>query len=645
MNVQQYISDIISNSIKALELGAVKIEIEKPANSDFGDYSSNVAMVAIGSQKQSSFTKASQDREESSKIDFTNPRELASKLVELIESELNGDKSVIEKVEIAGPGFINFYLSKEFLITKMGEIIQKDGDVVQQINQGQKVVVEFTDPNPFKEFHIGHLYSNTVGESIARLYEVTGAEVWRADFFGDVGMHVAKSIWGVIEKLKAQSSKPKDLIQQLEQMEDLPMAERAKFLGSAYALGATGYKDDEQAQVEIKQINFLVFKAAQDEVLPTFDEQPQIDFDQFIDWDEIHFDYDQIKQIYLLGRKWSLEYFESIYQRVGMHFDGYYPESRTGEFGYGMTMKGLEKGIFEKGENGAIIYPGEKHGLHNRVFINALGLPTYETKDFGNAVAKQKDFPNDLSVIVTGNEINEYFKVLISALKSYDQSLGDKIDHIGHGMVRLPDGKMSSRTGKILTGVWLLDSAKEAVLDILKSSQAGEESQNELLAEKIGQSAIKYAFLKHSIGSDIEFNFDQSLDFQGNSGPYLMYTYVRCQSVLKKAQKDNTNSPFDILNIIKSCQKVELSDKESEVLKNLLIYSDIVVKSATDKAPHHLVNYLYQLAQGYNAFYNSMPILKAEADTREFRLAVTTAVAMILARGLSILNIKTVEKM
>ena len=196
----------------------------------------------------------------------------------------------------------------------------------------------------------------------------------------------------------------------------------------------------------------------------------------------------------------------------------------TGEYGYGMVMDGLKKGVFIKGEGGAIIFPGSKYGFHERVFINALGLPTYETKDFGNAIAKQVDFKYDESLIVTGNEINDYFHVVIKALSLLHPEVGEKTRHLGHGMVRLPEGKMSSRTGKILRGEWLLDEAKK---------YASKLSDSEKVAEEVGVGAIKYALLKSSIGKDVEFNFEESISFEGNSGPYLQYTFARTQSVLQ----------------------------------------------------------------------------------------------------------------
>lgn len=622
-SIQEYIIQALASLDISFD-GA--IDLEHPADTTHGDYSTNIAMKlfsTVGKEKG-----------------FKSPRDLATSIADAIKSsQINHQSSqalrssanqsvggVIEKIEVAGPGFINFYLSQEWLVAEM----QKAQDESYGNNQdlaGKKIVVEYTDPNPFKEFHIGHLYSNIVGESIAKLVQANGATVWRADYFGDVGMHVACSIWGLLQNFKDEHIDITDL-------EKYSLTKKVQYFGKSYARGAEAYKNNEVAIVEIKALNFLIFKAAQEIVLGEFNEKPQINYDQFIT--ESSYDYETIKHIYTLGRKWSLDYFEEIYKRLGTQFNGYYPESRTGEFGYGMVMDGLEKGIFEKGDKGAIIFPGEKHGLHNRVFINALGLPTYETKDFGNSVAKYKDFQYDSSIIVTGNEIDDYFKVVLQALRIAKPELGNITTHISHGMVRLPEGKMSSRTGKILRGEWLIDEAKTHAKTILKDSKTGDINTEEL-ADVIGQAAIKYALLKQSIGSNVEFNFDDSVSFEGNSGPYIQYTYARTQSILRKAP---------LLSIIDHRLSL-INPEELALLRIIYQFPEVVSKAAKEYAPHIIATYLFELAQNFNTFYAKHSVLGDDVEkvSKEFRLNITTAIGNILKQGLGLLGIKAPEKM
>ena len=340
---------------KGVKLGSVTLE--RPEDPAHGDYATNIALIVGGQLKK-------------------NPLEAAISLREVLEKEM---PKIVEKIEIAGPGFINFFLSRSFFLSELQNMYGKQyGNSLAW--KGKKVMVEFTDPNPFKEFHIGHLYSNSVGESISRILEAQGANVKRVNYQGDVGLHVAKALWGMQKHMKKEKTS-------LEKLSRKDLKERIRFMGVSYAAGAQAYEKDSRAKTEIEALNAKVFHGSED-----------------------------IKELYEKGRKWSLEYFEGIYKRLGTAFNYYYFESKAGKVGKEIVEQGLKKGIFEKSE-GAIIFPGEKYGLHSRVFINSQGLPTYEAKELGLAPAKHKDFKYDLSVIVTGSEVIDYFRVLLKALE------------------------------------------------------------------------------------------------------------------------------------------------------------------------------------------------------------------------------------
>ena len=331
--------------------------------------------------------------------------------------------------------------------------------------------------------------------------------------------------------------------------------------------------------------------------------------------------------LYETGRQWSLEAFEVIYKRLGTKFDFYYFESEVGEPGKKLVLEFLKKGVFEKSD-GAIIFRGEKMGLHNRVFINSLGLPTYEAKEMGLAPTKYKDFPYDVSIIVTGNEVSAYFKVVLAALSKVSPDLAKKTTHIGHGMVRLPEGKMSSRTGNIKTGEWLLDETKKRLLEAYPSMQ-------ESIAEKVAVGAVKYALLRVGVGRDIVFNFDSSLSFEGESGPYLQYTYARTQSVLKKIKSEK----------LKVKSEKELTGEEQLALRLLYRFPEIAEEAAENYAPSTLCTYLFDLAQAFNLFYQKDPILSAEEKTRELRIVLTKRVGEVLKTGLHLLGIAAPQRM
>lgn len=624
-NLQTYLSDIFQQSLEKLALPQPEsIAWEHPTNPTFGDYSTNLAMSLFSQLKTGENPSA-----------FTNPRALATAIAETAAEIEQTQEGWAAEITVAGPGFINVTLNNNYFYLLIHYLTFEHSKVIPSTSSGEKVMVEFTDPNPFKEFHIGHLYSNTVGESISRLFETIGAEVKRACYQGDVGMHVAKSVWGMKQKMASNG-------QTLAQLEKAPIHDRVKFLGQAYALGATAFEEDEQAQQEIKEINFLTFLSAQEYLQETIDWQPQVDYRQFLT--QTALDFNEIKELYVQGRAWSLAYFESIYTRLGMQFDEFFFESLVGEYGVKIVKKYLEQGIFKESQ-GAVIFPGSEYGLHDRVFINSLGLPTYECKELGLAPEKYRRFPYDLSLIITGNEINEYFKVLLTALGQTNPELAKKTKHLSHGMVRLPEGKMSSRTGKILTGEWLLHEAHQRIREIIAETRPNlHESEVAIIAEKVGLAAIKYAFLKQGIGKDIAFDFDESLSFQGNSGPYLQYTYVRCHSILTKAAESNIvmniAEPFDT-------DSIYLNDDEKAVARELGKYSETLKLAAQEYAPHHLCTYLYTLAQSFNAFYNKCSVLGEEVppDTQQLRLQLTKATANVLQHGLHILGIETVEQM
>ena len=450
--------------------------------------------------------------------------------------------------------------------------------------KGKKIMVEFTDPNPFKEFHIGHLYTNIVGEAISRLLSANSAVVKRANYQGDVGMHVAKAIYG-LQNLKIK----------VEDLEEKSLKEKIKTLGEAYAFGAKVYEDDADKKKEIEQLNKKIY--AKDEA---------------------------IIGLYEKGRQWSLEYFETIYERLGTKFDFYYFESEVGIDGLKLVKEYLQKGVFEESQ-GAVIYPGKKENLHDRVFINSLGLPTYEAKELGLAFKKYNDFKYDQSIVITANEIIAYFKVLIAALGKINPDLASKTKHLSHGMVKLPTGKMSSREGNIITGEWLLDEAKKLLKS--KYSEMPEET-----AEKVAVGAIKYALLKSSLGHDIEFNFEESINIQGNSGPYLQYTFARTHSIWEKSAQKTDFADIQDLN-----------PEELALLRTISSFSETVDNAATTFSPNILCEYLFDLSQKFNLFYQKHKIIGS--DREAFRLALTLGVGQVIKNGLNLLGVSAPEHM
>lgn len=605
-----------------------------PKELDKGDLTTTVALSLSGVFKK---TKGKESL----------PIIIAARLVKRLESiwlATNdcsiSSKSLIDRVEIVAPGFINFWFANTYLhqinMRYTGGII--DNSQSENILGAKKVIVEFTDPNPFKEFHIGHLYSNIVGEAISRLKEGSGALVKRACYQGDVGMHVAKSIWGMQQKIASEFA-GQALVSSMRELGNWPLPKRVKFLGAAYALGASEYENSTQAKTEIIEINRQIYQLAEASISGGSAPSAPSTSDLSI--------------LYKSGREWSLEYFDSIYSRLGMKFDLYFFESQVGPTGLKIVNEFLAKGVFEKSQ-GAIIFPGKKYGLHDRVFINSLGLPTYEAKELGLAPAKYEKYSYDSSIIITGNEIDEYFKVLLKAMSLTYPDLANKTTHLSHGMVRLPDGKMSSRTGRVITGEWLIDHATSLMEKRLLDSRPDMEAAKRLkIANEIALGAIKYALLKSNIGSDVVFSFDESLSFSGNSGPYIQYSALRCWGVLKKAAKDLQLGSTDLLFDILSNNNVKIDNAytsiDKVVLRYFAKYNDVQNMAENQNAPHHLATYLCGLAQQLNAWYDGEKILEIKSgeltEHSVAKLLIAKSGFTLISRGLNLLGINIPEEM
>jgi arginyl-tRNA synthetase len=447
-------------------------------------------------------------------------------------------------------------------------------------NSGKKVIVEYTDPNPFKEFHIGHLVPNAIGESISRLIQFSGAEIKRANYQGDVGRHVARAIWG----LQKNGDSPDDV----------------KALGKAYATGAAADIDDSPAKEEITAINKKVY-----------------------DRSDV-----TINDLYDRGRKTSLDQFEKLYALLGTKFDFYFFESEAAPVGKQIVESHLQDGVFEKSD-GAVIYDGEKKGLHKRVFLSSEGLPTYEAKELGLSKMKAEKFPYDVSIIVTGNEINEYFKVLLAAMSDVFPELAAKTKHISHGMMRLSEGKMSSRTGNVITGESLLNELKDVAKVRAQESRADDK---ERLAQDVAVAAIKYQILKGAASKDIIFDREKALSVEGDSGPYLQYAHARTRAILGKAKEQGVD-----IAIYRYMEP-------NTVARIVPRFPEIVARAVDHLEPHILTTYLVELASAFNAWYAQEQILDG-TPAAAHKLALVEAVGRTLKNGLWILGIPAPEKM
>lgn len=541
------------------------VVLEYPGDISHGDFATNIALVYAKQYGK-------------------NPRELAGEFVE----KLNAYKlPEIASIEIAGPGFINFKLTPEVF----GNVVEKIVAVGKTFGNhtrlsGQRIVVEYTSLNPFKKFHIGHLMDNIIGESISRLFEAHGTEVIRTTYHGDVGLHVAKGIWG------------------LQSMETGTKLD-AHVLGQAYSTGAKLFEESEVVKGEIIALNKVIYDRTDPDVNALYD----------------------------AGREVSIRYFESLYERLGSNYDFHFYESETGPIGKALVEEYLKTDVFEESE-GAVIYRGEKVGLHTRVFLSKEGLPTYEAKELGLiALKKEKIGTIDLSVTITANEQNAFFSVVERAAGEVFPELGARLLHLAHGMMKLPTGKMSSRTGDVVDAEVMIENVKEAARMKLKEGVHSHE-QREDIAEKVALAALRYTILRQSIGGDIIFDINQALSLEGDSGPYLQYATVRASTLLKKAE-----------GVVDVSTALPGGWQTTHIEKLLQRYPRIVDRAGREYAPHQLVTYLTELAGSFNSFYGNHKIIDAGDPTSGYRLAITKAFVDVMSSGLHLLGIEIPTEM
>ncbi len=561
--MKDVIKTAVEDALGELSFPLVDFAVEHPAEAAHGDYACNVAMVLAKQVNQS-------------------PKAIAEQLLTTLHDKIE----YVDKLEIAGPGFINFYLTRDFFIAEIERANSLGVNWGKNVDwEGKKVLVEYTDPNPFKEFHIGHMFTNAVGESLARLFMMQGADVKRVNYQGDVGLHVAQAVWGM---------------EQLGIDRDGDFS--ARELGKAYALGAVRYKEEESAQAEIKAINKKIYDRTDE----------------------------NINALYDAGKAVSLKYFEKIYKILGTSFDSYFFESETGPLGKELVLAQPE--IFPESD-GAQIFKGEDYGLHTRVFINKEGLPTYEAKELALCKLKEDRLGTyDWSVISTASEVNEYFKVLLKAMSFIYPDLAAKTEHIGHGMVRLTTGKMSSRTGDVISALDFLDDVAEAA--IAKMGESGHTEPDEELARTVAIAAIKYETLRGSITQNSVFDKAQAISFEGSSGPYLQYTHARISSLLAKADSLEMTASF-----------ANFPDTPYAIERYIYQFPEVVKQAFLERAPHKVTTYLTELAAEFNKFYAHEKIVDTTDVEAPYKLALAKVVQTTLRNGLWILGIEAPDRM
>ncbi len=548
---------LIQDTVKALyKIKVVEVELSRP-DEKFGDYATNVALKI-------------------SKQLAKNPRDVATEIMEKIDFS---KPKLLEELSIAGPGFINFKISDTELLKYSKKV--KNGKL-----KGQSVVLDYSDPNPFKVLHIGHLYTTIVGDAISNILEFAGAKTHKVNFGGDVGMHVAKNIWAMLKDLGGEN--PKEL-------KNIDKKLRSKWLSECYVKGNNAYEDNEKAKSEITELNKRLY-----EISITKDKTSNL------------------AKIYWTTRQWSYDAFDQFYERIGSHFDKYIPESEISELGLKVVKENIPKVYVES--DGAVVFKGEDHNLYTNVFINSQGLPTYAAKDVGLLFRKWQDYRFDESIVITSAEQEMYMKVVLKSVEQFRPDLALASKHFTHGFVKLAGGvKMSSRLGNIISAEELIDITK-------KANRHNEKDETVTLA------SVKYSFLKHRVGADIIYDPKESVSLEGNSGPYLQYAHARARSILAKVDI----SKLRVVNLY-------LESGERSLLRKLSEMNEVIEICVDELRPHYVCTYLYELTQEFNRFYEKNRVIGSERE--KIRLKLVELYADQLKLGLELIGVVPLEKM
>lgn len=540
-----------------------------------------------------------------------SPVELGARLGELLKKELE----IIESCNVV-QGFLNLKLTGKYWIDLFNTSYNTVGFGRRQISETTNpIVLEYSSPNTNKPLHLGHIRNNLLGYSVSELLKANGNRVVKVNLINDRGIHICKSMlawqkWGNNETPESSGLKGDHLVGKYYVAFD--KAFKAEIQG---LIDAGVSKDDAEKQ------SVLMEEAR--EMLRKWEAEDQ-----------------EVRQLWRKMNGWVYDGFSKTYSRMGVNFDKLYYESETYLLGKSLVQEGLSSGTLYQQENGSIWADLTEQGLDHKLLLRADGTSVYMTQDLGTAQLRYSEFTPSSMIYVVGNEQNYHFDALKIILKKLNKDWADSIRHLSYGMVELPDGKMKSREGTVVDADDLMDqmfeTAKQMTEELGKSEELDEKESTRLYSV-ISLAALKYFILKVDPKKTMLFNPRESIDFNGNTGPFIQYTYARIKSVIRKSQ---TTLPLS------SSFTLALEPKEIELVKLLNLYPDVINEAANALSPSLIAGYAYDLAKEYNQFYHELTILKeSDEEKRLFRLALSSLTARVISDALSILGIEVPERM
>ena len=517
-------------------------------------------------------------------------------------------------------GFLNLVISDAPWINLLNNINADEKFGFQPVTDNSPLVmIEYSSPNTNKPLHLGHVRNNLLGSALARIVEANGNKVVKTNIVNDRGIHICKSMlawlkWGNGETPESSGKKGDHLIGDYYVAFDKHYREEVKEL---VAQGMEEEKAKQEAPL-IKEAHEMLVKWEQNDP--------------------------EVRSLWKKMNEWVYAGFDETYKMMGVSFDKIYYESDTYLEGKEKVIEGLEKGLFYRREDGSVWADLTAEGLDEKLLLRSDGTSVYMTQDIGTAKLRFQDFPIDKMIYVVGNEQNYHFQVLSILLDKLGFKWGKDLVHFSYGMVELPNGKMKSREGTVVDADDLMEAmiadAYEASKERVKQTSMPEDEAREV-ARKVGLGALKYFILKVDARKNMLFNPEESIDFNGNTGPFIQYTYARIASILRKAKEQGIDIPTELSTV--NCQ---LSTKETELIQKLNQFPVAVRQAGTDYSPSGICNYCYELTKVFNQFYHDFTILgEADAELKQFRLSLAKAVAKVISLGMGLLGIEMPERM
>ena len=602
MLLQEILFEPIKNAVEKLfQISIEKVEFQSTKK----DFEGDITMVVFPLVKQINGLEAMPNRAK------LNPVEIGTKIGDYLVENV----AEVSKFNVVS-GFLNLVISDEYYISYFNSIKNDNSYGFVTPTEGEKaVMVEYSSPNTNKPLHLGHIRNNLLGYSVAEIIKASGKKVYKTQIINDRGIHICKSMLAWQKFGNGQTPTSTGL-------------KGDKLVGNFYVEFDKAYKveiasliSEGKTEEEAKKQAPLILEAQQ----------------MLLDWENGK---PEVIELWKTMNQWVYDGFSVTYTNLGVDFDSYYYESNTYLLGKDVVEEGLSRGVFFKKEDGSVWIDLTADGLDEKIVLRSDGTSVYMTQDIGTAIQRVRDFSDIGGMVYTvGNEQDYHFKVLFLILKKLGYEWAENLFHLSYGMVELPSGKMKSREGTVVDADDLMTemtTTAQQISEDLGKLDGYSDEEKAILYNTIGLGALKYYMLKVDPKKQMMFNPEESVDFNGNTGPFIQYTYARIQSILRKATFDYSSES----------KLLELHEKEKELIKQVQLFPEVIQSAAENHSPALIANYTYDLVKEFNSFYQNVSILGEDnLDKKVFRVQLSKSVSQVIKNAFGLLGISVPERM